>query len=177
VAVALGSNLGDRLHYLRTGIHHLSQQVADLRSSSVYESEPVGVTEQPRFLNACCVGVTALKPREILGMLKEAERVAGRRRKGPRFGPRVLDLDLLLFGDLTLNGPELTIPHPRMRERAFVLVPLAEIAAEWVVPGGAEGGPDATVRELAERVDRSGVHVYDPPAEDAEIELRAEGAP
>jgi 2-amino-4-hydroxy-6-hydroxymethyldihydropteridine diphosphokinase len=123
----------------------------------VYESEPVGVAEQPRFLNACCVGVTALTPLQLLRILQEAERAAGRQRKGPRCGPRVLDLDLLLFGDLTLRDPELTIPHPRMRERAFVLVPLAEIAPEWMVPAAGSGGTVETVAALAGRVDREGV--------------------
>jgi 2-amino-4-hydroxy-6-hydroxymethyldihydropteridine diphosphokinase len=89
--------------------------------------------------------------------LQDAERRAGRRREGPRFGPRELDLDILLYGELTVVSEHLTIPHPRMRERAFVLVPLAEIAADWVVPAVGDGRGAATVGELAAATGRKGV--------------------
>lgn len=156
VAVALGSNLGDRLARLRFGIDRLGRVLDDLRTSSVYETEPVGYDDQPRFLNACCVGRTRLTPRQLLSELQDAERAAGRRRGGPRNGPRELDLDLLVYGDLTIDGEHLTVPHPRLRERAFVLVPLAEVAPDLVVPGDARGTL-ATVAELAHGIDRAGI--------------------
>lgn len=99
---------------------------------------------QPRFLNACCTGRSRLSPGEVLRRLQEIEREAGRRPGGPRWGPRLLDLDLLLYDGRVIDRPGLRVPHPRMRERAFVLIPLAEVAPEWVHP---ETG--LTVRELA----------------------------
>ncbi len=115
------------------------------------------VEAQPPFLNACLAGTTGLAPRALLARLQEAESAAGRVRLDPCCGPRTLDLDILLYGDLVLCEPELTIPHPRMRERAFVLVPLAEIAPEWEVPAAGSGETVETVAALAGRVDRAGV--------------------
>ena len=126
--------------------------VRDVRYSSVYETDPEGVRDQPRFLNACCVGVTGRTPGELLRDLKRIEREAGREPEGARYGPRELDLDILLYGEEIVIEPAICIPHPRITERAFVLIPLAEIAADWVDPVSA-----LTIGELAERVDRSGV--------------------
>lgn len=155
-AVALGSNLGNRVAKLRLGLRAVAAHAEDLVVSAVYETEPVLFEAQGPFLNACCVGLTRLTPHQLLSELQDAERRAGRRRRGPRYGPRELDLDLLLFGDLALESEHLVVPHPRLRERAFVLAPLAEIAADWVVPAGADQ-PPATVRELAEAVTHSGI--------------------
>jgi len=155
-AVGLGSNLGDRLAHLRSGVAALERHAADLAVSSVYETDPVGLPDQPRFLNACCVGRTRLSPRQLLSEMQDAERRAGRRQGGPRNGPRPLDLDLLLYSDLVIDAPGLQVPHPRLRERAFVLVPLCEIAGGWTVPG-AKGEPAATVTELTEGVLRTGM--------------------
>lgn len=155
-AVGLGSNLADRMANLRLGLRAVAAHAEDLVVSAVYETEPAHYAEQGPFLNACCVGLTRLTPHQLLSELQDAERRAGRRRGGPRYGPRQLDLDLLLFGDLTLESDHLVVPHPRLRERAFVLAPLAEIAADWVVPAAADE-PPATVAQLAEAVTRSGI--------------------
>lgn len=155
-AVGLGSNLADRMANLRLGIRALEAHAEDLVTSAVYETEPVHFEAQGPFLNACCVGRTRLTPRQLLSELQDAERRAGRRRSGPQYGPRELDLDLLLFGDLTLESEHLVVPHPRLRERAFVLAPLAEIAADWIVPAAVDEEP-ATVAQLAEAVVHVGV--------------------
>jgi 2-amino-4-hydroxy-6-hydroxymethyldihydropteridine diphosphokinase len=156
IAIGLGSNLGGRLENLRFGLSRLRLTLQGVRASSVYETEPAHDPDQPMFLNACVTGRTRLTPLQLLSELQDVERRAGRRRRGPRFGPRELDLDLLLYGDQALESDCLTLPHPRIRERAFVLVPLAEIAPDWIV-AGEPGEAPATVCELAGRVDRDGV--------------------
>lgn len=157
VAVGLGSNLGDRGAHLATGVTGLKGLLRDVRCSRVRRTEPVGVPgDQDAFLNMCCVGRTELAPGDLLARLLEIEARTGRERKsgeGPR--PRTLDLDVLLYGDEVVDEPGLRVPHPRMRQRAFVLVPLAEIAGSWRDP---ESG--RTVEELARAVDRSGVEPY-----------------
>jgi len=155
-AVGLGSNVGDRLANLRLGLRSVADHAEGLKVSSIYETAPVDFEEQPAFLNACAVGWTRLTPDQMLSQLQDAERAAGRRRGGPRFGPRELDLDLLIYGDLRLDTEHLVLPHPRMRERAFVLVPLAEIAPEWMVPASADVEA-ATVAELAAAAERKGI--------------------
>ena len=155
VAIALGSNLGDRLENLRFGLSRLRPVLHAVRISSVYETEPAHDPDQPKFLNAGVTGRTRLTARQILSELQDAERAAGRRPARRRWGPRTLDLDLLLYGVEVVREPRLVIPHPRLHERAFVLVPLAEIAPEWVVPGAT--GDAETVTMLAARIARSGV--------------------
>jgi 2-amino-4-hydroxy-6-hydroxymethyldihydropteridine diphosphokinase len=141
--VALGSNLGDRQAHLDRAIAHLARRLAALRVSSVHETDPVGVPgDQPRFLNAVAVGETTLDARALLGELLAIEREAGRER--PYAGAaRTLDLDLILFGDGIIDEPQLTVPHPRFRERRFVLEPLVEIA-----PGLRDPVTGRTVVEL-----------------------------
>lgn len=126
--------MGDRLGYLQFAAKHLGTLVSGLRLSTVYDSEPVGVLEQPRFLNACCTGLCVLEAPDLLAGLKAIERKAGRSPAGPRFGPRVLDLDILLYGREIVRTETLTVPHPRLDRRAFALVPLSEIAADWIHP-------------------------------------------
>ncbi|HMQ52819.1 MAG TPA: GTP cyclohydrolase MptA [Anaerolineae bacterium] len=147
VYIALGSNLGDRRSNLIDAISQLRQKVDIDRISAVYETEPAYVTDQPRFYNMVLSGTTALPPHELLRFLKSIERRMGRERK-IRYGPRPIDLDILVYGDLRLETDTLTIPHPRIAERAFVLVPLAEIAPQLVIPGLA-----FTVAELAKQLD------------------------
>jgi 2-amino-4-hydroxy-6-hydroxymethyldihydropteridine diphosphokinase len=133
VAIALGSNLGDRERLLRDAAAALRAHVDDLRLSTFHETDPVGVGVQPPFLNAAVVGRTAMLARDLLSTLLAIERHFGRERPYPG-APRTLDLDLILYGDVVLDAPDLTIPHPRFRERLFVLVPLAELAADWKDP-------------------------------------------
>jgi 2-amino-4-hydroxy-6-hydroxymethyldihydropteridine diphosphokinase len=134
IYLALGANLGDRSANLRSAVERLSAAVAVERMSSVYETEPAYLLDQPRFLNMALCGSTALDPHALLALLKRIEHDMGRA-AGPRYGPRAIDLDILLYNNLALATDDLVIPHPRMAERPFVLVPLAEIAPDLVPPG------------------------------------------
>ena len=133
VAIALGSNLGDREGYLRAAAAALAPEVTDLRLSSFHDTAPVGVGPQPTFLNAAAVGETALSAQRLLARLLEIERELGRTRPYPG-APRTLDLDLILYDNAIIDEPDLVVPHPRFRERRFVLAPLAELAADWPDP-------------------------------------------
>jgi 2-amino-4-hydroxy-6-hydroxymethyldihydropteridine diphosphokinase len=129
--IGLGSNLGDR--------EAMITQAADLidavRLSTIHETAPWGYADQPSFLNAVAEVDTALEPRALLDRLLAVEHELGRERTGPRWGPRVIDLDLLLYGDRVVDEPGLTVPHPRLLERAFALEPLAELAPSHEIPG------------------------------------------
>jgi len=133
--IALGSNLGDREARLREGLSGLRSEarIEVLRVSSIYETEPVGGPPQGLFLNACTLLETSLDPQDLMERLLVLEARAGRVRREP-LGPRTLDLDLLLFGARVLDEPGLVVPHPRMTERAFVMLPAAEIAAGMAHP-------------------------------------------
>lgn len=133
VAIALGSNLGDREAQLRDAVAALAVAVPGLRVSTLHDTEPVGVGVQPRFLNAAAIGHTSLSARDLLAELLDIERRHGRERPH-RGAPRTLDLDLILYGDAVIDEPGLVVPHPRFRERLFVLEPLAEIAGDWIDP-------------------------------------------
>ena len=150
IYLALGSNLGDRAANLRAAVARLAEQVVVERLSSLYETAPAYVLDQPRFLNAALRGRTALAPLDLLAFLKRIERELGRA-GGVRFGPRPIDLDILVYDDVALDTDALTIPHPRMAERPFVLVPLAEIAPDLRPPGWPR-----PVGELAREVRGSG---------------------
>ena len=133
IAVALGSNIGDRERHLQRALAALAPLVESLRVSSFHDTAPVGVVDQPRFLNAAAVGFTRLSAQDLLRSLLDIEASLGRTR--PFSGaPRTVDLDLILYGDETRATPTLTLPHPRFREREFVLVPLAEVAGDWIDP-------------------------------------------
>jgi 2-amino-4-hydroxy-6-hydroxymethyldihydropteridine diphosphokinase len=129
VYVSLGSNLGDRESNLRTAISHFSELGEVIKTSSFYETEPVEFTEQPWFLNCAVELETSLTPEGLLHGLLAIEQTMGRKRLQAK-GPRLIDLDILLFNELTLKSPGLTIPHPALHERRFVLEPLAEIASQ-----------------------------------------------
>jgi 2-amino-4-hydroxy-6-hydroxymethyldihydropteridine diphosphokinase len=131
--VGLGSNLGDRDAALRAALELLGGDVVAV--SSFRETEPVGYLDQPAFLNAAAALETELEPCALLERLLAVERELGRTRDGPRFGPRTIDLDLLLYEDRVIDEPGLVVPHPRMAERRFVLEPLAELDPELAVPG------------------------------------------
>jgi 2-amino-4-hydroxy-6-hydroxymethyldihydropteridine diphosphokinase len=133
-AVALGSNLGDRRSHLDYAVSRLRWHLADLRVSSYYETDPIGVPgPQPLFLNAAAVGSTDASAQDLLHALLAIEAERGRERPHPG-AARTLDLDLVFYGNLVLDEPGLTVPHPRFRERRFVLEPLAEIAPQLVDP-------------------------------------------
>jgi 2-amino-4-hydroxy-6-hydroxymethyldihydropteridine diphosphokinase len=129
--VGIGSNLGDREGTILAAAERLGPH----RLSRIRETEPWGYPDQPWFLNAAAELETELAPRELLERLLEIERGLGRTRNGPRYGPRTIDLDLLLYGDLVVAEPGLTVPHPRLAERLFVLEPLFDLNAGLYVPG------------------------------------------
>lgn len=135
VYLGLGSNLGDRLALLRAAVAELGGLGRVEATSSVYETEPWGDPDQPAYLNACCRLETALSPQALHAAAKQIERKLGRQPSTRRWGPRPIDIDLLVYDARVVQTPELQIPHPRLNERAFVLVPLAELAAELHVPG------------------------------------------
>ncbi len=146
VALALGGNLGPVERTLSGALRQLAISLGPLHIASLYRSRPVSPIPQADFLNTAALAHTSLAAEEVLALAKALELAAGRRR-GPRFGPRPLDVDLLLYGDRRADALELTLPHPRLRERRFMLEPLAEIAPGWPVP------PDgATVAELLTRL-------------------------
>jgi len=131
VYLALGSNVGNRHHNIRCAIRLLAQHaIAVKKTSAVIETDPVGGPAQRKFLNAALKGETALIPAELLQQIKKIEKVLGRK-KTVKNGPRTIDIDILLYGRKKITTPRLTIPHPRMRERTFVMQPLAEIAPRF----------------------------------------------
>lgn len=154
--IGLGSNIADPLEQVRQALKEL-ESIPGTRvtaHSSLYRTSPVGFLEQPEFINAAASVQTTLEPRALLAALLAIENRHGRKR-AVRNAPRTLDLDLLLYGEQVLDQDGLTVPHPRLHERAFVLAPLAEIAPEAMVPGRGK------VRELLARVDRNGVSRID----------------
>jgi len=136
--VGLGSNLGDRRALLERALELLAAQpgLDVVAVSSFRETDPVGYVDQPRFLNGACAVETSLGPREVLERLLAVERELGRERAGPRYGPRTIDLDLLLYGQEQLDEPDLTVPHPRLAERSFALEPLVELDPDLSLPDG-----------------------------------------
>ena len=156
--LALGGNLGDVRETLARAIAMLcaSDDVRLLARSSDYATPPWGVDDQPPFVNLCIAVDTTLAPHTLLERAQAVERAFGRDRAiERRWGPRTLDIDILAYDDLVLNDPDLTLPHPRLRERAFVLVPLAEIAPEHVIAGG-------PVRDALARLDTAGIKKLPP---------------
>lgn len=152
-AIALGSNLGDSHAILEAAIVILAKTpgITVTSQSSWYRTDPVG-PPQPDYLNGCVILAVQLTPHDLLQTLLGIEKQFGRERR-ERWGPRTLDLDILLFDNLILDTPTLKIPHPRITERAFVLVPLAEIAPDWIEPISG-----CAIAQLVQRVDCSGVH-------------------
>ena len=137
--MGLGANLGDREETLRRAVELLAAEpgIEVVAVSSLRETEPVGYVDQPAFLNGACAVETELSPRDLLDRLLAIERALGRERgKGPRWGPRTIDLDLLLYGQETVEEPGLTVPHPRLSERSFALEPLVELDPGLRLPDG-----------------------------------------
>lgn len=154
VYLSLGSNLADRQSNLAAVQTALPPEVVVLKSSSLYETEPWGFIDQPDFLNQILLVETRLSARDLLSYIKGLEIEIGRE-PSFRFGPRLVDIDIIFYGDQIIQEPDLEIPHPRFIERAFVLVPLAEISPDLVVPG-----TDRTILDLLDELDTSGVHPY-----------------
>ncbi len=155
VGLGLGANLGDPAENLRRAVAALGEAgIAFEALSSLYVTPPWGVTDQPDFVNACALARTSLAPLDLLDLLKATERALGRE-ETRRWGPRIIDIDLLFHGELTWRDDRLTLPHPGLLERVFVLVPLAEIAPDLRVGG-------ARLAEAARRVDASGVRRLGP---------------
>jgi len=132
--LCLGSNLGERQKNLIQALSLLSQQIKLKRVSDIYETEPVGYKEQPLFLNLVCQVTTNLNPGELLHLAKAIENKMGRRPSGQKNSPRLIDIDILFFNNKIMKTQDLTIPHPRLVQRAFVLIPLAEIASDLIHP-------------------------------------------
>jgi len=151
-AIGLGSNVGDRLGALRRALSLMKRKgIEIIKKSDVFETPPVGLTEQPKFLNACVLVKTSMDPQLLLAQLKGIEAAIGRQNRG-HWGPREIDLDILYIDDLVIREGELEIPHPRMHERAFVLVPLSQISPQWRHPILGK-----TVEELTREVSSSGI--------------------
>lgn len=151
-AIALGSNLGDSRHILESALQRLGtlEGTTVTARSRLYQTAPVG-PPQPDYLNACALIETRLSPQDLMAQLLAIEADFGRLRQ-ERWGPRILDLDLILYADQGVNEPDLQLPHPRFRERAFVLVPLADIAPDWVDPDTGK-----TITDLRNALDCQGV--------------------
>ncbi len=162
VFLSLGSNLGDRLGFLRRAVALLARDLRELRVSSVYETAPLYYASQPRFLNIAVAGLTRLPPRKLLARALAIERRLGRRRDpgGPPKGPRPIDIDLLLYGGRILAEPDLSLPHPGLKERRFVLEPLLELEPGLRDPSSGLPLAEALSRLPDQGVDRVGPWEY-----------------
>lgn len=155
VYLGLGSNIGDRRRFLIDTATRLRKQLRGVSLSSIYQTKPWGDDDQPDYLNMCLKGRTSLKPDELLNFLNEVETAAGRTRRR-KWGPREIDIDILFYGNKTIKRPGLEIPHRYLAERAFVLIPLAEIAPDFIHPAFQK-----TVSQFAEEIDSSEVSLYE----------------
>lgn len=156
IYLALGTNLGDRQQNLATALRLLEAQVQGVHSSPIYETAPWGYLEQDNFLNIVARGQTRLTPPQLFNLVKSIENEMGRV-KIIKDGPRLIDIDILFYDNQLYNSPTLEIPHPRMRGRSFVLVPLADLAPDFIHPVY-----HLTIRQLAAETDPSTLWLYNP---------------
>ncbi len=156
IVLALGTNLGDRVRNLQDAINHLAPEVQVIKVSDIYETEPWGFADQPKFLNSVLLAQTSLKPLALLEYVKHIE-VTLKRAVTFRYGPRIIDLDILLYDDLIMHTDILSIPHPFMTERAFVMIPLVSIAPDLIHPE-----LKMSIKEIAKNINLSGVTLYQP---------------
>jgi 2-amino-4-hydroxy-6-hydroxymethyldihydropteridine diphosphokinase len=133
VYLGLGSNMGEKKENIQKALDYISQRMRIEKKSSIYDTEPIGNINQPRFLNMVCQVTTGIAPATLLFLTKGIETKVGRT-PGPPNSPRIIDIDILIYGNEIINTPDLIIPHPRMNERAFVLMPFAEIAPDLIHP-------------------------------------------
>jgi 2-amino-4-hydroxy-6-hydroxymethyldihydropteridine diphosphokinase len=154
--IGIGSNLDDPAKQVRAAIDALKRLPRSrfVRASRLYRTAPWGRAEQPFFVNAAAATSTMLSPRELLDALLAIERAQGRTREGERWGPRVIDLDILIYGDVKIDETGLHVPHPHLAERAFALLPLADVDPELEIPG------QGRIRALIERVDATGCTAF-----------------
>ncbi len=152
IYLALGSNLGNRLDTIESALKLINERIDNLELSSVYETEPWGVTKQPEFLNLCISGTTNMDPDELLRFVKDIEIKLGRKHRH-KWGPREIDIDILFCGDKIIQKADLSIPHPYLQDRAFVLVPLNDIAPNFIHPVIGK-----SIKDLLMVVDKSGVN-------------------
>jgi 2-amino-4-hydroxy-6-hydroxymethyldihydropteridine diphosphokinase len=155
VYLALGTNLGKRTENLVKACAELKNFVQIERVSHIYETPPWGITDQPKFLNQVIKATTLLSPQDLLKAAKDIEVKLGRV-PSEQYGPRLIDIDILVYGCHEVSSPDLTIPHPHLTERAFVMVPLAEIAPDLTLPGEDE----RTISVRLQALDRRGIQVY-----------------
>ncbi|MBY6038499.1 2-amino-4-hydroxy-6-hydroxymethyldihydropteridine diphosphokinase [Fictibacillus nanhaiensis] len=155
--LSLGSNMGDREQFLKKAVVELNRdpEITIEEISSIYETDPVGYTDQPLFLNLAIKLKTSLPPQSLLSKMQEVETKLNRKRVR-KWGPRTIDLDILLYNSVSIQTEVLNIPHPRMLERAFVLIPLSEIAPDDVYPGGSV----SLHQVLCEQRDKEGVRIW-----------------
>jgi 2-amino-4-hydroxy-6-hydroxymethyldihydropteridine diphosphokinase len=157
IYLGLGTNLGNRAANLQAAVVRLAENLSVTAVSPIYETAPWGITDQPDFLNMCLTAQTDLPPHELLKLLKNLEKEIGRV-PGERWGPRLIDIDLLFYANQIIDTEKLMIPHPELPERAFVLRPLADVAADFVHPVLGE-----SIAVLADRLDDEGVRPFAPP--------------
>ena len=155
IYLSLGTNLGNREMNLKAVHRNLPPEVIILESSPIYQTEPWGYLDQPDFLNQVLAAETSLSPQELLAHIKDIEQKIGRK-PSFRFGPRNVDIDILFIGDRIIQEMDLQIPHPRLKERAFVLVPLADIHPDLIYPG-----TDLSIADLLMNIEQSGVEPYE----------------
>ena len=157
ILLALGSNLGDRAANLARARALLAQTITLLAVSPIYETAPWGITDQPYFLNQALMADTELPPSDLLQLIKKIEAHMGRDFSTERYGPRIIDIDIIAYDNISLHNPNLTIPHPRLPERAFVLMPLKDIVPAWLHPD-----LHLTTTEMLGRIDTTGVELWQP---------------